>query len=74
LQGTVGGVTGTGLLPYIRPVDEGRCPSGLDEIRAHRPYRPIGIVVPPSDFSGFRYAGLTCGVIARHNAFAIVGR
>ena len=42
-------VTGTGLLSYIRPVDEGRGPSGLDEMRAYRPYRPIGVVVPPSD-------------------------
>ena len=64
-------VTGTGLLSYIRPVDEGRRPSGLDEMRAYRPYRPIGVVVPPSDQPGLRYAGLTCGVIACHIAFAI---
>jgi hypothetical protein len=47
LQGPVVRVTGTGLLPYIRPVDEGHRPSGLDEIRAYRPYRLIGIVQPP---------------------------
>ena len=37
--------TGTGLLSYIRPVDQGRCPCGLDEMRAYRPYRPIGVVM-----------------------------
>jgi len=47
---------------------------GLDEMRAYRPYRPIGVVQPPSGFPGSRYAGLTCGVIAGHKAFAIVGR
>jgi hypothetical protein len=47
LQGPAVRVTGTGLLPYIRPVDEGQRPSGLDEIRAYRPYRLIGIVQPP---------------------------
>ena len=41
-------MTGTGLLSYIRPVGEGPRPSGLDEVRAYRPYRPIG-VKPPSD-------------------------
>ena len=40
--------TGTGLLSYIRPVGEGPRPSGLDEVRAYRPYRPIGVVEPPS--------------------------
>ena len=49
LEGLVLSVTGTGLLSYIRPVDEGRRPSGLDEFRAYRPYRPIGVVAPPSD-------------------------
>ena len=67
-------MTGIGLLPYIRPVYEGRSPSGLDEIRAYRPHRLLGIVQPPSGSLGFRYAGLTYGVIARHKAFAIVGR
>ena len=37
LQGPVVRVTGIGWLPYIRPVDEGQCPSGLDEIRAYCP-------------------------------------
>ena len=32
-------VTGTGLLSYIRPVGDGLCSSGLDEMRAYRPYR-----------------------------------
>jgi hypothetical protein len=40
-------MTGTGLLPYIRPVEERQRPSGLDEMRAHRPYRLIGIMQPP---------------------------
>ena len=67
-------MAGTGLLPYIRHVDEGRGPSGLDEIGAYRPYRRIGIVQLPSGWSGSRYAGLTCYVILGHKVFAIVGR
>ena len=47
--------------------------SGLDEIRAYRPYRPCGFCEPP-DVPGFRYAGLTCSVIACHSTFAIVDR
>jgi len=38
--------------------------SGLDEVRAYRLYQPIGLV-EPLGFPGFRYAGLTCGVIAQ---------
>jgi hypothetical protein len=59
-------VTGTGLLPYIRPVGEEHLSSGLDEMRAYRPFRPIGMLVLPSGCAGFRYAGLTCGVIMAH--------
>ena len=66
-------LTGTGLLSYIRPVGEGPRPSGLNEVRAYRPYRPIG-VEPLSDEPGLRYAGLTCGVIARHSVVAMLGR
>jgi phenylpropionate dioxygenase-like ring-hydroxylating dioxygenase large terminal subunit len=47
LQDFVVRMTGTGLLPYIRPVEERQRPSGLDEMRAHRPYRLIGIMQPP---------------------------
>ena len=64
---------GTGLLPYIRPVDGDYSP-GLDEMRAYRPYRAIGLLLLPPDESGFRYAGLTCCVIIFHKVFAIVGR
>ncbi|MEG7521548.1 MAG: hypothetical protein M3H12_00380, partial [Chromatiales bacterium] len=39
LQGFVTRMTGTGLLPYIRPVYEEFHSSGLDEMRAHCPYR-----------------------------------
>ena len=47
--------------------------SGLDELRAYRPYRAIGLRRPP-DVSGFRYAGLTCGVIAADKFLAILGK
>jgi len=53
------GETVTGLLPYIRPVIEGKNPSGLDEVRAYRPYRMNALSGAPG-YSGFRYAGLTC--------------
>ena len=36
-------VTGTRLLPYIRPVVGVVVAPGLDESRAYRPLRPIGI-------------------------------
>ena len=36
-------LTGTGLLSYIRPVDEGLDPPGLNEFRAYRPYHPFGL-------------------------------
>jgi hypothetical protein len=49
------------------------CPSGLDEIRTYRPYRPLGLK-SPTQGPGFQYAGLTCCVIARYSVFAIEGR
>ena len=36
--------------------------SGLDELRAYRPYHPIGFGEPVG-IPGFQYAGLTCCVI-----------
>jgi len=33
-------------------------PSGLDEMRAYRPYRQGGLKWGPGASSGFRYAGL----------------
>ena len=74
LQDSVRTLTGTGLLPYIRPVDEEfACSSGLDEIGAYRPNHPSGLQ-QPLGLTGFQYAGLTCGVINVHIVFAIVGR
>ena len=74
LQDSVRTLTGTGLLPYIRPVDEElSCSSGLDEIGAYRPNQPSGLR-QPLGLTGFQYAGLTCGVINVHIVFAIVGR
>jgi len=35
-------MTGTGLLPYIRPLIESFMPSGLNDFRAYRPYRQGG--------------------------------
>jgi len=35
-------MTGTGLLPYIRPLFESFMPSGLNDFRAYRPYRQGG--------------------------------
>ena len=43
LQGIVFGVTGIGLRPHIRPVDAAFSASGLDELRAYRPYRRNGL-------------------------------
>ena len=41
-------VTGTGLLPYIRPVDEASVvASGPDGFRAHRPYLTVGFTMSP---------------------------
>ena len=52
------------MRPYIRPVIGVYVVTpGLDELRAYRPYRQCGLE-RPSDLSGFRYAGLTCCVIA----------
>ena len=39
LQAFVSLMAGTGLLPYIRPVNGDVIPPGLDEMRAYRPYR-----------------------------------
>lgn len=47
--------------------------SGLDEIRAHRPYQNLSLG-RLWGLSGFQCAGLTCCVITRYRAFAIVGR
>jgi hypothetical protein len=41
-KGSLSKKTGTGLLPYIRPLYERFDLSGLDEISAHRPYRDTG--------------------------------
>jgi hypothetical protein len=47
LQDSVRTLTGTGLLPYIRPVDEElACSSGLDEIGAYRPNQASGLQQP----------------------------
>jgi hypothetical protein len=46
--------------------------SGLNDFRSHRPYRDHGLY-GPSSRPGFRYAGLTCFVIAVDRAFAIYG-
>ena len=48
-------------------------PLSLDEMRAHRPFRPFGLI-QTTQGPGFQYAGLTCCVIFFHKAFAIVGR
>ena len=53
LQDIVSAVTGTRLLPYIRPVIEPIVASGLDDLRAYRPYQHIGFV-EPLGFTGFR--------------------
>ena len=42
LQGLCAFMTGTGLLPYIRPLFESVIPSGLNDFRAYRPYRQGG--------------------------------
>ena len=42
LQGLCALMTGTGLLPYIRPLIESFMPSGLNDFRAYRPYRQGG--------------------------------
>ena len=47
-------------------------PPGLNDFRAHRPYRDHGLYGPASR-PGFRYAGLTCCVIPVVKAFAIYG-
>lgn len=46
--------------------------SGHDELRAYRPYRVYGIDMPWG-YTGSRYAGLTCDVISRLKAIAIIG-
>jgi hypothetical protein len=41
-------MTGTGLLPYIRPVDEASVvASGPDDFRAHRPHLSRGLTISP---------------------------
>ena len=42
LQGLCAFMTGTGLLPYIRPLCEEIISSGLNDFRAYRPYRQGG--------------------------------
>ena len=42
LQGLCAFMTGTGLLPYIRPLFESSTLSGLNDFRAYRPYRRVG--------------------------------
>ena len=42
-------MTGTGLLPYIRLLVRGVAPVASMKMRAYRPYRPIGVAMPPSD-------------------------
>ncbi len=42
LQGLSALMTGTGLLPYIRPLFESFMLSGLNDFRAYRPYRQYG--------------------------------
>jgi len=53
LKGLVVGVTGTGLLPYIRPVYAEHRSSGLGEIRAYCPLRQVGFfkTMPANRFS-----------------------
>lgn len=43
MQGLLEWMTGTGLLPYIRAVDEALFASAPDEFRAHWPQHPIGL-------------------------------
>ena len=47
-------------------------PPGLNDFRAHRPYRDLGLF-RPSSRPGFQCAGLTCFVITVDKAFAILG-
>jgi hypothetical protein len=47
-------------------------PPGLNDFRAHRPYRDYGFH-EPSARPGFRCAGLTCFAITVVKAFAIYG-
>ena len=42
LQGLCALMTGTGLLPYIRPLFESFILPGLNDLRAYRPYRRVG--------------------------------
>ena len=74
LQDSVLAITGTGLLSYIRPVGE-----EFWNPLASMNYARIVLIIlsaldEPMCFAGFRYAGLTCCVIAGHKIFAIVGR